>query len=502
MATRKRAKQAEGSVVRVRMYRQGLGDCFLIALPGAGGRTYHVMIDCGVILGTPDAEAKMRAVVEDIILETSGTVDLLISTHEHWDHLSGFIQVQDLFADGDGGSTAGKLQIEKLWFAWTEDPKDELAKLLRLERQRKKEGLRLAVERMRAAEADAGLVSANSSRPFLPSEQVESLLEFFGAAGGASTSSALQAVRRYSRSEPRYCRPADAPVTMPQVPGVRFFVLGPPQDEKLIKRSDPSKAHPEVYDLAMALTPENTFFAAVARGMGAAGGDGWTELSELACPFDASHRIPEDLARETPWFQKHYLGEAEGESLIDQSWRRIDSEWMESAAQFALQLDSDTNNTSLALAVELVESGRVLLFPADAQVGNWLSWKDLRWTVRNAAGERVDVTGPDLLARTVLYKVGHHGSHNATLREFGLELMTSDELVAMVPVDRSMALKKRWTRMPFEPLMKRLAEKTSGRILRVDDSEPLDRRIWKRFLDNVRENDLYYEYRIESGAVG
>ena len=310
-----------------------------------------------------------------------------------------------------------------------------------------------------------------------------------------STASALDAIRRYSRSEPRYCRPSDPPVTLPQVPGVRFFTLGPPRDEKLIKRSDPSKAHPEVYELAMALTGENTFFAAMG-GMGAAAGDGWEEFAELACPFDASHRVGEEVAREMPWFQKHYWGEAEGEPFLDQSWRRIDSEWLQSAGQIALQLDSDTNNTSLALAIELVESGRVLLFPADAQVGNWLSWKDLRWTVRNAAGERVEVTGPDLLKRTVLYKVGHHGSHNATLREFGLELMTSDELVAMLPVSRKMALKKGWKKMPFEPLMNRLSEKTNGRILRVDDSKPLDPSIWRRFLDNVTERELYFEYKI------
>jgi hypothetical protein len=35
----------------------------------------------------------------------------------------------------------------------------------------------------------------------------------------------------------------------------------------------------------------------------------------------------------------------------------------------------------------------------------------------------VKVKAEDLLERTVLYKVGHHASHNATLRQKGLELM-------------------------------------------------------------------------------
>jgi hypothetical protein len=57
------------------------------------------------------------------------------------------------------------------------------------------------------------------------------------------------------------------------------------------------------------------------------------------------------------------------------------------------------------LAFELGKGGKVLLFAADAQRGNWISWKD---------GDQT-ITATDLLDRTVVYKVGHHGSHNATL---------------------------------------------------------------------------------------
>jgi hypothetical protein len=61
----------------------------------------------------------------------------------------------------------------------------------------------------------------------------------------------------------------------------------------------------------------------------------------------------------------------------DQSWRRIDSDWLGLSADLAMQLDNRTNNTSLVLAFEFVKSGRVLLFAADAQVGSWLSWQNL-----------------------------------------------------------------------------------------------------------------------------
>ena len=91
-------KVRPGAAIRVRMYRQGLGDCFLIAIPKSDGTPFYLMIDCGVILGTADAETKMKAVVADIAKTTAGHVDLLLATHEHWDHLSGFVQARELFA--------------------------------------------------------------------------------------------------------------------------------------------------------------------------------------------------------------------------------------------------------------------------------------------------------------------------------------------------------------------------------------------------------------------
>src|SRR6476619_621318 len=105
-------KDQKSVAAKVRMYRQGLGDCFLVTLPRASGKPFYLMIDCGVILGTRDAASKMDMVVNDIMATTSGHLDLLVITHEHWDHLSGFVQAKDLFT---------KLKIDKVWFAWTED---------------------------------------------------------------------------------------------------------------------------------------------------------------------------------------------------------------------------------------------------------------------------------------------------------------------------------------------------------------------------------------------
>jgi hypothetical protein len=169
----------------------------------------------------------------------------------------------------------------------------------------------------------------------------------------------------------------------------------------------------------------------------------------------------------------------------DHDWRRIDVDWLTAAGQFALNVDGLANNSSLVLAIELSPGGRVLLFAGDAQIGNWLSWfgkvdypkgeshgKDMVWTLED--GRRVDAR--DLLARTVLYKVGHHGSHNATLKHGGLEMMGSrwpDEFVAMLSVDENVARNHTtYGEMPLTSLVYELLGRTDGRLLRTDEGIP------------------------------
>src|SRR4051794_40738705 len=49
--------------VTVRMYRTGLGDCFLLAFPKAHGDRrdpFTMLIDCGVYKGTPEPENRTQ----------------------------------------------------------------------------------------------------------------------------------------------------------------------------------------------------------------------------------------------------------------------------------------------------------------------------------------------------------------------------------------------------------------------------------------------------------
>jgi hypothetical protein len=455
--------------VRVRMYRQGLGDCFLLTFPRGAGGPLHVLLDCGVILGTAKPEAIMKQVAEDVAATTGKHLHVVVATHEHWDHLSGFIQAQDVFDD---------MKIDEVWFAWTEDPADELAARLRAGHSRAVAALRGVAQKL------TGLNPRSAGR-------VGALLEFFGAAGGKGTRDALEYLAKH-RSGPkvRYLRPGEPPVPLPGAGAARAFVLGPPQDEKLIKRSNPTKSGHEVYELTgLRLGPDGAFFAA------ALGDDaGQVALSQA---FDPLFRVAPEQAKQMPFFREHYFAPKDDPKP---EWRWIDADWLGAAEQLALNLDSDTNNTSLALAFELEPGGRVLLFPGDAQVGNWESWSRYSWPADRPGA--APVTAADLLRRTVLYKVGHHASHNATLRAGGLELMEDPGLVALIPVDHAMAEKKKWFGMPFPALLARLQEKARGRVLRIDEKAPAAPAGaaaggWADFTRRVTEQKLYFDYVID-----
>lgn len=441
MATKKQpiSKKPAAFRAKVRMYRQGLGDCFLITLPAKDGKPFYMLIDCGVILGTADAAGIMTKVVQSITDVTGGHLNVLVATHEHWDHLSGFVQATGLFQ---------KMTVDEIWLAWTEDPTDALANKLRGERAALRLALGMAQNSLRlSGSGDAA-------------DEVQHFLEFFGAAG-STTGDALKIAKKLS-PKLRYCLPGDAP-TKPAGVAATFYVLGPPHDEKLLKRFNPSSTHPETYGFDKAAASFQPTVKVLLD-------------QDVAAPFDTSVRIPTEAARQMPFFQRHYWGEDEGAKDKDQSWRAIDASWLDASSSLALQLDSATNNTSLVLALEL-EGGDVLLFAADAQVGNWISWQDVKWP---------DTSGPDLLKRTIFYKVGHHGSHNATLREKGLETMTSLQ-VAMVPVNHEMALKKRWGAMPLPELEDRLIEMTNKHVLRIDQPVPAELK------GQVLEDGLFYE---------
>ncbi len=480
---------ADGAVA-VRMYRPGgLGDCFLLAFPPAGDPRF-LLVDCGVFNGTSGGSKRMQEIARDVAAATAddehpeGRVHALAATHEHWDHLSGFQWAQDVF---------DRLAVDEVWVAWTEDRGHELAEELRLKRRRTGRALAAAVRRLEDEEPEqaAAIAGVLGFSVGLDDDGAPDLL------GAHSPGTAKQMDYVCSQwGTPRFLRPG----TDLRWPGARIYVLGPPEDRELLERSDPSTVHSEVYEPSLALTGASAFaVAALAAAGPEALDDDEAMLAELAQPFASGHRIglagAAEHAEHGGFFRSRYGFSEAGDQ--GPPWRRIGGAWLSAAGQLALQLDSDTNNTSLALAIELQPSGKVLLFPADAQVGNWLSWHRHAWP-RDGGGE--PVTAGELLARTVLYKVGHHGSHNATLREQGLERMTHPELVAMIPVDETQAAKKEW-KMPFGPLSERLGERCAHRVLRADHGVPerpdnVPEADWTRFVERTAVTDLWVQYSV------
>lgn len=492
-----------------RTYRGLLGDCFLIRVLRDGHQS-TILIDCGLLLGSPNAQARMRMVATDIVAQCGGdldahrpgALDLLVVTHEHWDHISGFSQASDIFFDPE------RLKIGSLWMAWTEDPDNKIAQELRarfdksgaafsaiaarLDRERTRFGADASARAMSGLEGFLGATTAGGGT--LAGREVMDRLKALGDAKGSDPTSVA------FLSPGMVC-------TTPGRNGLRAFVLGPPTDLKLLFKDSPSSG-----------TAQETYLdspqfdgAPLLKFADGADPNPSTD-SPFAPPFCriSAKELEGSLANGTSadgpareWLRAYYYGvpSTDAAASTANARRRIDTDWLGAAGPLALKLDSDTNNTSLVLAFDLPD-GTVMLFAADAQIGNWLSWHNQDYTDETGTVH----TATQLLGRTRFYKVGHHGSHNATLDAQGLALMTHPELVAAIPTDEDLGKKQGrsgW-QMPNPRVKAALNERTKGRIMRNDrvyalpdrEVDPELKNVEKSFLDKINETDLFLEYRV------
>lgn len=447
------AQQAAG--VTVRHYCQGIGDCHLLTFKKADGTPFRMLIDCGIHVSIAGGPALVGDIVADIRKETGGKIDILVVTHEHWDHVSGFLTAKDLFKD---------FVVADVWMAWTENPADaEATELDKFKGQ--------AITALQGVGQKLDGMQGLSSYMAGVRDGLQSVLGFqFGAAGERVRSARDAAAKLSQKPSPTYFEPGGPPVSIDGLPNLRVYVLGPPRDKAALRLEEKAS---EMFPLASG----GPFARALASGLKmneAADADYVDELS----PFERNVGTPLSAALNGDkgsdpaidigaYVRKHYSGPVSAVAAMedrDQSWRRIDADWMGIAADLALQLDRGVNNTSLVLAFEFIDSARVLLFPGDAQIGNWLSWKELKWPVGQGT-----VTSADLLARTVYLKVAHHGSQNATPQKQGFDLLTSPDLSAFIPTNKVDAVKVHWGEMPYDGIPTALETKTKGRVIRADD---------------------------------
>lgn len=306
----------------------------------------------------------MLRVAEDIRRRSEGKLHILVATHRHKDHISGFATN----AAGDApGDIIRQCEPDVIIQPWTEDPDaqpDATHATARLSRQNRAFAASLLNMQFTSAAVKA---EAAHLRLGL-SKRVADELAFLGEDNLSNRSAIENLIRMGKRRGARtlYVNyDFDRPLKLESLlPGVRVRVLGPPnleQSQAITKQrsSDP-----------------NEFWQLQARaGLSATLGE--SPLFPSAPSESASHLTP----AYTRWFIRR-MHRTRGSQLL----------------QIVRILDSVMNNTSVIL---LFEAGRKkLLFPGDAQIENW-----------SYALSKPEVT--EMLAGVDVYKVGHHGSRNA-----------------------------------------------------------------------------------------
>jgi metallo-beta-lactamase superfamily protein len=373
--------------IQVRMYRVGFGDCFLLTLPAADGPR-NILVDCGVhskgninVGGT----SLIGKAVDNIAELTGKKLAIVVATHPHQDHISGF---------GSFAKQFGEFSIEEVWMPWTEDPNDPKAKSLHDKRT-------ALVSKLQAHFAALG-VSDDSG----PAAAVANM------AGNAPAFAALHSGFGVG-AKVRYFKAGDSVTEPAGIKGLNVSILGPPTDQSFLSQMDP---------------PANDHYLRLS------GGD----------QDDPSQVKP--FVREQWSFQTAdpALGWPElPQDYKDQLKERANS----SAEDLAFALDQCVNNCSIVALFSY--QGKNLLFPGDAQYGNWKSWLGS------------DESGT-LLSSVSFYKVAHHGSVNATPKE-ALEKMPDAEFAAMMSTQN-----KPWPSIPAPGLLPALDRKTGKQWIRSD----------------------------------
>ena len=353
--------------IRIRMYNVGFGDCFLLLFPG--DRT--MLVDAGFHSqgkGAFSGHELAQQVIEDLLAATGkARIDVIIATHRHQDHVYAF-----------NSDTWDEVEVGEVWMPWVDDPDNDEA--LGLWEKQIRFAMRLAAA-MPTFELDAA--DREDVEFMLWNAGIDSVPAPFGV-GGWTNAGAIRRLRdgfkRRDRKKPRYLPRNN---TFPEsfeaasIPGLIVHVLGPPRDPELIEELDP-EADGETYR-ALALR---------------AAGQGHASDEQTGPPFGAA------------W---HVKPEEAGEQLMAEEIERLrDLARTADALMAAHMLDDMINSTSLVIVLQFGDAR--LLLPGDAEWGTW----------KRILG---DEQARELVESATFFKVGHHGSHNATSKTLVEEVL-------------------------------------------------------------------------------
>jgi beta-lactamase superfamily II metal-dependent hydrolase len=377
---------AEGQL-RVRMYRVGFGDFFLFTVPSKAG-PQHVLIDCGVTkgkTGTGDI-GTIKAAVAHMAKETDRKLALIIVTHRHMDHIIGFSRCKDEFE---------QFEVGAIWMpVWETEYEDNVKKLQ---------------ADLTALAFDAGTHLALAADDTPDRAELLAMLEnatghdflaggAFGIAGtgGGSNAASLALLKEGMGVKPTYYHKGQK-AKLPQAlvdAGLEAEILGPPPVDALafMKLTDLKKGVGQYLE-ASERRPESD--------------GGFLPFAER---FTAS---PDDYPASA--FREWRGAGPEPEALkkaVKVLQKAVDDAQPKVLLTAVKALDSFLNNQSLVVLFTFRD--KKLLFAGDAQAGNWEYWLyDSDTPVKAPTGE-LSAQGAQVLGHLDFYKVGHHGSTNAT----------------------------------------------------------------------------------------
>ena len=440
--------------IKVRMYRAGTGDFFLLRFMKGSKVSFKMMIDCGCISAGKDTFTDM---IKDLKTKTGGVIDLLVVTHEHADHINGFEKSSNLLS---------QITFKKIWFAWTEDDQDGVANDYRENRSELGIAVNAAVNRLNGlmktkyyeslfANEVGGEFMLKGKERFIQS--LNALNSLNPPTPLAATGTPLPTMLKQlmdlniikDRNSADCLRPGETKTGLAGAEGIRFHILGPPRNFKFLDRTESDGENFEKREEKSKI--DFAFLSAL--------GASRLKNDDAKLPFESTHEAK-------PTTHDHKI-RTEYENGGD--WRKIDHDWLYSAGSLAMRYERSINNTSLVLAIQFEDSERVLLFPGDAEFGNWQSWHlNMEWPVI-INGQVVNKNAEYLLNKTVFYKVGHHLSQNGTAKGKGIEMMTSGELTAMATLDFKKINKGWLNTMPNDLLGAELIRRTKGKLYFVGD---------------------------------
>lgn len=353
----------------LRTYQVGFGDCFLLTFryPPKNGASQdrHVLIDFGSTGQPAGAGEKLMLRVAENIRETcggkNGKLHAVVATHRHKDHISGFATNSAGTASGD---IIASLKPDLVVQPWTEDPDAKPDAKKATATLKGKQRFTGALADMHSFAAATLAELDRRGQAFGP--QLRAKLSFLGDDNLKNRSAIDNLIAMGKAGRAAYVSFGSKSGFDKVLPGVTTTVLGPPtleQTDTITKQ----RSHDDA---------EFWHFQAAA---------GQTFTAAGKSPFTARYQY----AQRPPHVRW----------LIP----RMDALRGDQLLEIVRVLDQQMNNTSVIL---LFEAGKKkLLFPGDAQIENWAYALD-------QAKKKSSLQKK--LATVNFYKVGHHGSLNAT----------------------------------------------------------------------------------------